>query len=161
VSDPSLGVFEWMIIVSTLVSLTSILGFGLVLHLLERSRARRLELQAIQDQARAYVEQREARLAATSEVPAFKSGEAVEAIAELAHDQWVEWTSALIASSTWPERRALHRRLRDWRSTWVPYATLPEQSREADRRRARAVLAALDATRKRPLPPRGATGDSS
>ena len=160
-SDPSGYYFTTTIIVSAVTSTAAVMVFGILSEWRERRKAAQARFAAAQAQARAYVEARAARLNATSELAVFKSGSAVEAVAELAHDQWVEWTSALVASASGSERRALRRRLSDWESTWIPYAQLPESSREADRRRARAVLAALDAARKRPAPPPGATGGAA
>jgi hypothetical protein len=62
--------------------------------------------------------------------------ELVEALAEIEHGQWMHWSQAVagdVASGT-----------RDkWERSWVSYAELPDDLKEADRVWARKVVALL------------------
>lgn len=60
----------------------------------------------------------------------------LERLAELEHEQWVEW-SRTVAPEVTAERR------QRWEACWVPYAQLPETVKELDRVWARKVLAVL------------------
>jgi hypothetical protein len=59
----------------------------------------------------------------------------VERVAEVEHEQWMAWSKA-VAAEVSPERQAR------WKEHWVPYADLPEDVKELDRRWARKALAA-------------------
>ncbi len=62
----------------------------------------------------------------------------VEALAAIEHDQWVYWSKNLAATGdVAPER------VERWRTLWVPYADLPEEMKEDDRRWARSALGAV------------------
>jgi hypothetical protein len=62
---------------------------------------------------------------------------AVERVAVVEHDQWVEWSKS-VAPEVTPDRRAR------WQKYWVPYEDLPEDVKELDRIWARKALAAAN-----------------
>jgi hypothetical protein len=70
----------------------------------------------------------------------------LEALAELEHEQWVQWARAIA-----PEV-ADERRLR-WQRWWVAYQDLPEDAKEEDRIWARKVLEILARFGMRPGQP--------
>lgn len=63
--------------------------------------------------------------------------ETIEKLAELEHEQWVEWSKALVQS----EKRLSFARIERWKKLWVPYSQLTEEEKEQDRIYARKVLA--------------------
>lgn len=59
--------------------------------------------------------------------PPFKpTDELVEALAEIEHEQWLHWSRAVAANAT-PATRD------KWQRSWVDYAELTEDLKEADR----------------------------
>ena len=59
-----------------------------------------------------------------------------EALAEIEHQQWTHWSQAVAAD--------VPQTLRDkWQSSWVDYAALTDEVKEADRVWARKVVALL------------------
>ena len=74
----------------------------------------------------------------------------IEKLAELEHEQWVQWSNALaneirVYLNWLPEdmRIVLSERLERWDSMWVPYDALTEKTKEPDRVWARKVLKLL------------------
>lgn len=63
----------------------------------------------------------------------------VEILAELEHEQWMEWSKNLVAT----EKRLSMNRIERWKKLWVPYAELTEEQKEQDRIYARKVLEAI------------------
>lgn len=61
--------------------------------------------------------------------------ELVEKLAELEHNQWVEWSKDLAA-----KEKLSPERLARWKQFWVPYTKLPEDVKEQDRIWARKVI---------------------
>lgn len=61
-----------------------------------------------------------------------------EILAELEHDQWVEWSQAIFASENISEER--HKR---WSKLWVPYGELTEEEKDQDRKYADRVIEVL------------------
>lgn len=61
----------------------------------------------------------------------------LEKIAEIEHEQWMEWSKA-VAHEVTPER------LKRWKKYWVPYDQLPEDVKEKDREWARKVLEVIE-----------------
>ena len=56
--------------------------------------------------------------------------EAIEELAAIEHDQWVEWAKAISdLENLSPER------VKRWKKLYVPYAELSEESKEQDRGR--------------------------
>lgn len=64
--------------------------------------------------------------------------ELIEALAELEHEQWVEWSRTIVQQ----ELISAERRER-WERYWVPYSELPEDVKEHDRVWARKVVERL------------------
>lgn len=62
--------------------------------------------------------------------------ELVEKLAELEHDQWIEWSKSVAGEVS-------ESRLARWELYWVPYSELSEAVKEQDRIWARKVLAVL------------------
>ncbi len=62
--------------------------------------------------------------------------ELIEKLAELEHDQWVEWSKSVA-------KEVSESRLSRWEHYWVPYSELSEAVKEQDRIWARKVLAIL------------------
>lgn len=60
----------------------------------------------------------------------------VEALARIEHDQWMHWSQAVAADVTAVPRDK-------WQRSWVDYAELTEDLKEADRVWARKVVALL------------------
>jgi hypothetical protein len=60
----------------------------------------------------------------------------VEALAEIEHEQWMHWSQAVAP-------KVLTGVADSWRSSWVDYAKLTEELKEADRVWARKVVALL------------------
>ena len=59
--------------------------------------------------------------------------ELVERLAEIEHAQWMHWSQAVAANVTAPLRSK-------WQRSWIDYAELPEELKEADRVWARKVV---------------------
>lgn len=69
--------------------------------------------------------------------------DAIETLAAIEHDQWIEWSKAIAKSETTsPERLAR------WEKLWVPYHKLTEEQKEQDRVYARRVIQTLYFTNK-------------
>jgi len=71
---------------------------------------------------------------------AIKSPEMLEKLAELEHEQWIEWSKAIA-----PEINigCYSEHLKRWNEWWVPYSRLTEEVKEYDRVWARKVLGVL------------------
>lgn len=65
--------------------------------------------------------------------------ELIEILAEIEHNQWMEWSKALVTN----EKRLSFARIERWKKLWKPYKELSEEEREQDRVYARKVLDAL------------------
>lgn len=63
-------------------------------------------------------------------------GKDLERLAELEHEQWMNWSLA-VADEVSSERRER------WKKYWVPYDKLPEDVKEQDREWARKVVGVL------------------
>ncbi len=61
-----------------------------------------------------------------------------ERLAELEHEQWIEWSRTLAAGESLSAER-----LARWHARWVPYAELTEEAKELDRAYADRILALL------------------
>lgn len=61
--------------------------------------------------------------------------ELLEALAELEHRQWMDWSLTLVDT----EDISLERRDR-WRQLWKPYSELTEEEKHQDRRYAEDIL---------------------
>lgn len=72
----------------------------------------------------------------------------LEQLAELEHEQWVEWTRG-VAQDLWPERR------KRWQEYWVPYNQLPELAKDFARKWAQKVLDILETYKPRPAKTHG------
>lgn len=65
--------------------------------------------------------------------------ELIEALADLEHEQWIEWSKSLAQNEDLsPERVAR------WEKLWIPYALLTEEQKEQDRVYARKALDLLN-----------------
>jgi hypothetical protein len=64
----------------------------------------------------------------------------IERLADLEHQQWMHWAQAVIEA----EPGLAPDRVARWRSSFVPYADLPEHLKELDRTWARRALALID-----------------
>ena len=64
------------------------------------------------------------------------AGDLIEALAEIEHEQWMHWSQA-VAPKVGPGISD------SWRKSWVNYAELTEEMKEADRVWARKVVALL------------------
>ena len=63
------------------------------------------------------------------------ANELLEKLAELEHEQWVQWSKAIVLDEDIsPARR------KRWRSYWVPYSQLAESVKYQDRVWARKVI---------------------
>lgn len=65
--------------------------------------------------------------------------ELIEKLAEVEHNQWVEWSKALVQS----EKRLSMNRIERWKKLWRPYSELTEDEKEQDRKYARQALAII------------------
>lgn len=65
--------------------------------------------------------------------------EIIELLAALEHEQWMEWSKALVAG----EKRLSFARIERWKKLWKPYKELTEEEKEQDRVYARKVLAIM------------------
>ena len=70
----------------------------------------------------------------------------LEKLAELEHKQWIDWSQTLINRlKEWdnegmPLHTAIETLLQRWKSNWIPYEYLNEETKEYDRVYARKVL---------------------
>ncbi len=74
---------------------------------------------------------------------AFKK-EIREKLADLEHEQWKEWTSAIVVSlkgNWWPGNIA--KLIDKWRRSWKPYLKLSEKQKDKDRIYADKVIKIL------------------
>lgn len=62
----------------------------------------------------------------------------LEALAEIEHIQWIEWSKEIARSE-----RISQKRLERWYKLWTPYSELPEDVKEQDRVYARFVIDVL------------------
>lgn len=60
----------------------------------------------------------------------------LEKLAELEHEQWMEWTKTVAARGVVDESQVAK-----WRPNWVPYSELSDEVKEFDRVWARKVMA--------------------
>lgn len=65
-----------------------------------------------------------------------KTKQLLEKLAEIEHDQWMEWSKA-VAPEVSEERR------KRWEKYWIPYSELSEEVKEQDRKYARKVLSLI------------------
>ena len=72
----------------------------------------------------------------SNDLPVHPPDNLVEALAELEHAQWMHW-SQTVATDVTPATRA------KWQRSWVEYAQLTEELKEADRVWARKVVTLL------------------
>jgi hypothetical protein len=68
--------------------------------------------------------------------PLDTTGELIEVLAEIEHAQWMHWSQAVAANVSAATRRK-------WQRSWVNYADLTEELKEADRVWARKVVSLL------------------
>lgn len=71
-------------------------------------------------------------------VESLDEDKAIEALASIEHDQWVEWAKSLAKNE-----KLSSDRVKRWKKLYVPYDELTEESKEQDRVYARKVIAAL------------------
>jgi hypothetical protein len=64
----------------------------------------------------------------------------IEKLASLAHDQWIAWSKNLAGTEPCISKPRLER----WKALWIPYAQLPEDQKEHDRKWARKYLAIIE-----------------
>ena len=69
-------------------------------------------------------------------IPIPKAEDLVEALAKIEHEQWMHWSQAVAADVNAPTREK-------WQRSWVDYAELTEELKEADRVWARKVVTLL------------------
>lgn len=63
----------------------------------------------------------------------------LEALAELEHKQWVEWSKNIAK-----KEKLSPERLERWKELWIPYEDLSEEMKEQDRKWARLVIEVLN-----------------
>ena len=63
----------------------------------------------------------------------------LEKLAELEHEQWVEWSKELASKEVISKER-----LERWKSYWVSFDELPNIVQDADRRWARKVITIIE-----------------
>ena len=63
----------------------------------------------------------------------------IEKLADLEHEQWIEWSKNIGGSETISEDR-----LNRWRNLWKPYSELTDNEKEQDRVYARKVVGLLE-----------------
>lgn len=81
--------------------------------------------------------EKEARASAYKEIGEMVEGTR-ETLAELEHEQWVEWSKNIAASETISLERAER-----WKKLWKPYAELSEAEKDQDRKYADKIIAAI------------------
>jgi hypothetical protein len=69
----------------------------------------------------------------------------VDLLAQLEHQQWIEWSKTIAKTE-----KISKSRLQRWNLCWKSYWSLPEETKEQDRKWARKVLKIV---RKASLPP--------
>lgn len=74
-------------------------------------------------------------------------GSLLERIAEIEHEQWMDWSQSVAADEDISDERRER-----WEGYWVPYDELPEDVKEADRDYARKVLDEIGADAPEPEP---------
>lgn len=57
----------------------------------------------------------------------------LEKLAEIEHEQWIEWSKAVAPEVSESRRKR-------WEKLWCPYSGLSEDMKEADRKYARKIL---------------------
>ena len=62
----------------------------------------------------------------------------LEKLAELEHDQWIEWSKDIASKESLSKER-----INRWKKYWVPYSELTEEVKEQDRKYARKVMIAI------------------
>lgn len=62
-------------------------------------------------------------------------GQIIEELAELEHEQWIEFSQEIARTETISEER-----LKRWKQQWKPYNKLTEAEKEPDRKYARKIL---------------------
>ena len=67
---------------------------------------------------------------------AAEDSELLEKLAEIEHDQWMEWSKG-VAKEVSDERKAR------WEKYWVPYSDLTEEVKDMDRKYAKKVMKAI------------------
>jgi len=67
--------------------------------------------------------------------PETKENLLVEKLAELEHEQWMEWSKHIAGRESISEGR-----YQRWCKQWIPYKDLTEEEKEQDRKYARKVL---------------------
>ena len=68
--------------------------------------------------------------------PFNETADLIEALARLEHDQWTYWSQAV--AEVVPDSTRVR-----WQASWVDYASLPDEAKDADRVWARQVVALL------------------
>jgi bisphosphoglycerate-independent phosphoglycerate mutase (AlkP superfamily) len=76
---------------------------------------------------------------------ATKSPQLLEKLAELEHEQWIEWSKTVAPEI---DVRYYMGRLKRWEKCWISYSKLTEEQKEHDRKWARKVLAVLEGKEK-------------
>jgi len=76
---------------------------------------------------------------------ATKSPQLLEKLAELEHEQWIEWSKTVAPEI---DVRYYMGRLKRWEKCWISYSKLTEEQKEHDRKWARKVLAVLGVDEK-------------
>jgi len=68
----------------------------------------------------------------------------LESLAELEHDQWMEWAKGVLESEAESLTEEISKERQErWQKLFVPYADLSEEDKEDDRKYARKVIARL------------------
>lgn len=67
----------------------------------------------------------------------------IEKLAELEHEQWMEWAKNISSKENISEER-----LKRWKTLYVPYDDLSEEMKEEDRKWARKVVKILQSYKK-------------
>ena len=67
-----------------------------------------------------------------------KEAELIERLAELEHEQWINWSKNIVESESISEKRK-----RRWQKLWCPYNGLSEEMKNLDREWARKVVAII------------------
>ena len=67
-----------------------------------------------------------------------RKAELIERLAELEHEQWINWSKNIVESESISEKRK-----RRWQKLWCPYNELSEEMKNLDREWARKVVAII------------------